>query len=269
MNAPVLVIEGVHHSFGPIEVLHGVSLSAAKGEVIAMLGPSGCGKTTLLHLAAGLLTTQQGVIRGDFSRRAVMFQQPRLLPWQLTIDNIAIGLRAGGTSRAEARLQASAMGESLGLDAAALSSYPHQLSGGMQSRVALARALVLEPTLLLMDEPFSALDIGLRAQLYRLLLAYRTAHNTSVLMITHDVAEAVRLADRVLVMAAEPGRIVHQQQIQGRPEERDEAAVLVEASRLLEVPAVRDCFGLLHVAGSTNIRRTDARPTVLVPVRSC
>lgn len=244
VNTPVLALERVHHAFGPTEVLQGIDLRLQAGEVVVLLGPSGCGKTTLLHLAAGLHAVQRGQVRGDFSRRAVMFQQPRLLPWLSTLDNVAIGLRARGVARDDARRQAAAMGAAMGLDAQALAAFPQQLSGGMQSRAALARALVLAPALLLMDEPFAALDIGLRRQLQRLLLDHRRTHGTTVLMITHDVSEAARLADRVLVMAAAPGRLVHEHRIDVPAPARDEATVLHEASRLLAVPAVQRCFGL-------------------------
>lgn len=243
-RAAPLTIRGLHHAWGLTEVLRGIELELDAGEVVALLGPSGCGKTTLLHLAAGLLVPQHGQIVVDRGHSAVMFQQPRLLPWQRTIDNIALGLRAAGQARAVARGKAAAMGRALGLDESALHAYPHQLSGGMQSRVALARALVLEPSLLLMDEPFSALDIGLRLQLHALLLEHRAHHGTAVLMITHDVAEAVRLADRVLVMAAAPGRVVHAQSVALPATSRDEGVVVREASRLLSVPAVREAFGL-------------------------
>ncbi|MFT3820168.1 MAG: ATP-binding cassette domain-containing protein [Rubrivivax sp.] len=244
MESPALLIDGVHHAFGPTEVLHDVSLSLRRGEVIALLGPSGCGKTTLMHLAAGLLAPQRGQVLRGAARAAVMFQQPRLLPWKRAVDNIALGLRAQGRRSDAARQQALAVGLELGLDAEALQAYPDQLSGGMQSRVALARALVLQPQLLLMDEPFSALDIGLRAQLHRLLLRQRARTDLSVLMITHDVQEAVRLADEVLVMAGQPGRIVHRRTIEGPAEARDDRAVLLEAGRLLEEPAVAQAFGL-------------------------
>ena len=173
-----------------------------------------------------------------------MFQQPRLLPWQTTADNIALSLRAQGMARAAARERAHAMGAMLGLDAEAMVAYPHQLSGGMQSRAALARALVFEPDLLLMDEPFAALDIGLKAQLHRLLLRHQAGKGTAVLMITHDLMEAVRLADTVLVMAAGPGRIVHQHSPQAPALARTDAMVYHETAELLRVPAVRAAFGL-------------------------
>ena len=247
MTSAALSIDGLHHAFGPTEVLHGVSLALHAGEVLALVGPSGCGKTTLMHLAAGLLPPQQGRVQwgpGVETHRAVMFQQPRLLPWKRSLDNIALGLRARGRRGDAARARSREMGLELGLDDEALNAYPDQLSGGMQSRVALARALVLQPGLLLMDEPFSALDIGLRAQLYRLLLRQRARSQLAVLMITHDLHEAVRLADRVLVMEGPPGRIVHHHAIETPAQDRDDAAVLHEAGRLLAAPPVRRAFGL-------------------------
>jgi NitT/TauT family transport system ATP-binding protein len=244
MTSAALVIDELHHAFGPTEVLHRISLALHAGEVLALVGPSGCGKTTLMHLAAGLLLPQQGRIEWSGARRAVMFQQPRLLPWKRSLDNIALGLRAQGCRGDAARARSRELGLELGLDDEALNAFPDQLSGGMQSRVALARALVLQPGLLLMDEPFSALDIGLRAQLYRLLLRQRARSPLAVLMITHDLHEAVRLADRVLVMEGAPGRIVHHHAIETPAAERDDATVLREAGRLLAAPAVRRAFGL-------------------------
>ena len=136
------------------------------------------------------------------------------------------------------------MGHAVGLDAAALAQFPHQLSGGMQSRAALARALVLEPDLLLLDEPFAALDIGLKAQLHRLLLEHQGARQVAVLMITHDLMEAVRLADSILVMAPDPGRIVHRFDLDLPAAERDDDVVHTATARFLHDADVRASFGL-------------------------
>ena len=243
-NTHQLRVRALRHAYGPTVVLDNVALRVPAGRTVALVGPSGCGKTTLLHLCAGLLEVQEGRITQPFAPTAVMFQQPRLLPWQTTADNIALGLRAQGMARAAARERAHAMGAMLGLDAEAMVAYPHQLSGGMQSRAALARALVLEPDLLLMDEPFAALDIGLKAQLHRLLLRHQREKGTAVLMITHDLMEAVRLADTVLVMAAGPGCIVHQHSPQAPALARTDAMVYHDTAELLRVPAVRAAFGL-------------------------
>ena len=244
MSTPQLSLHGVGYAYGLKTVLEDIELTLPAGRVLALVGPSGCGKTTLLHLCAGLLTVQRGRIESGFQRPAVMFQQPRLLPWKTTRDNIALGLKAAGRPRAECIARAQLMGQSIGLDTAALELFPHALSGGMQSRAALARALVLEPDLLLMDEPFSALDIGLKAQLHHLLLAHQAERGVAVLMITHDLMEAVRLADTVMVMAGEPGRIVYRFKPPAPARLRDDALVHRTTAELLQASVVRAAFGL-------------------------
>jgi NitT/TauT family transport system ATP-binding protein len=244
VSAPALRVRKLHHAFARHEVLDGVDLDLEAGQIVALVGPSGCGKTTLLHLCAGLLHVREGSIDNGFSSQAFMFQQPRLLPWKTALDNIALGLAAVGMARAERERRARELALRLGLSAVDLDRFPHQLSGGMQSRVSLARALVLEPQLLLLDEPFSALDVGLREELYRLLLAHLAARRMGVLMITHDLMEAVRLSDEILVMAPRPGRIVGRFTLALAPERRDEAWIHRNTARLMQQAVVRASFGL-------------------------
>ncbi len=244
MSAPALRVRKLHHAFARHEVLDSVDLDLEAGQIVALVGPSGCGKTTLLHLCAGLLHVREGSIDNGFSSQAFMFQQPRLLPWKTALDNIALGLAAVGMARAERERRARELALRLGLSAVDLDRFPHQLSGGMQSRVSLARALVLEPQLLLLDEPFSALDVGLREELYRLLLAHLAARRMGVLMITHDLMEAVRLSDEILVMAPRPGRIVGRFTLALAPERRDEAWIHRNTARLMQQAVVRASFGL-------------------------
>ncbi len=244
----MLQATALEHRFGARQVLAPIDLSVRPGQCVALVGPSGCGKTTLLRLCAGLLAVQSGHLHNGFARTAVMFQQALLLPWLNTLDNIALGLKARRVPLAQRRQQARAQAAALGLDALALRQYPQQLSGGMQSRAALARALVPSPDALLLDEPFAALDIGLKAHMHRLLQAQRVQRSLAVLMITHDVAEAVTLADTVLVMAAQPGRIVWRLDVAQPPDQRSDEWVLRQTAALLAQAPVRAAFGLPALA---------------------
>lgn len=239
-----LLIEQLYHKYGIVEVLNNINLEVRSGETLALVGQSGCGKSTLLHLVAGLLTCSEGSIRQPFERMACMFQSPRLLPWQSALDNIALGLKARGVGRQARHSQAGALAMRLGLEDDDLHKYPHELSGGMQSRVSLARALILEPELLLLDEPFSALDIGLKQELYQLLRQHVEQKHTTVIMITHDLMEAVRLADRILMMAPKPGRILAQYPLEQPHAQRGDAWTYETGAKLLQEPLVRFGFEL-------------------------
>ncbi len=214
-SAPFLAIESAVFGFpGAARTLDGVSLALAPGEVHGILGRSGCGKTTLLKLAAGLLAPQAGqvTVRGRPAQAAredigFMFQQPTLLEWLSALDNVLLPVPLQRRPAPAETGQAMQLLAQLGLSGLA-DRRPGQLSGGQQSRVALARALVLRPSLLLLDEPFAALDALTREALQEDLLALCAQRGTTVLFVTHDIAEAVFLADRVSVM--DGGRIVHQ-----------------------------------------------------------
>ncbi|MCG6206297.1 ABC transporter ATP-binding protein [Rhodopseudomonas sp. HC1] len=198
---------------GHYESLQPITLRIPEGDFVAIVGPSGCGKTTLLRMAAGLdFPTTGGVIVGNKevsgpgADRAVVFQQFALLPWKTVNENIAFGLKCRGVSAAKSADQVAHYVSLMRLSGHE-QSYPHQLSGGMQQRVAIARSLILDPQLLLMDEPFGALDAQTRIEMQEELIRVTAERRRTVLFITHSVEEAVYLADRVVVMAGRPGRI--------------------------------------------------------------
>ncbi len=253
-----LTIDNLFHKYGIVEVLNNISLSVSSGQTLALVGPSGCGKSTLLHIIAGLLTQSEGRLQQPFERQACMFQSPRLLPWKSALDNITLGLKAARVNRQERHQLAAELAEQLGLDSEDLLKYPHELSGGMQSRVALARALIVRPELLLLDEPFSALDIGLKLELYQLLRRHVEDSGTTVIMITHDLMEAVRLADTILMMAPEPGRILAEYPMTRPHAERDDSWIYQTSVELMQEPMVRLGFELDGVG----ISHADTPPPV-------
>jgi NitT/TauT family transport system ATP-binding protein len=198
---------------GFVHVLDDVNLSVAKGEFVSLVGASGCGKTTLLRIVDGLEPRDEGVVAIDGRvvnepgwDRAVVFQQDSLYPWRSVEQNVWFGLEAQGMRLKERRDRAAELIELVGLQRFA-KHYPHELSGGMRQRVNLARAMAIEPDVLLMDEPFSALDGQTREIMQRELLRIWSERQTTVLFVTHQIDEAVFLSDRVVVLSARPGRI--------------------------------------------------------------
>jgi NitT/TauT family transport system ATP-binding protein len=213
-DAAAIRLDGVDKRFaGGTLALRGVSMAVGASEFVALLGPSGCGKSTVLRLAAGLEAASAGTLHApatlqpEAAQTAFVFQEPTLMPWARVIDNVALPLRLAGHGRAQARDAARAMLHGVGL-AEFAEAYPAQLSGGMKMRVSIARALVTQPRVLLMDEPFAALDEITRGRLNDDLLLWWRARPLAALFVTHSVYEAVYLAQRVLVMSARPGRIV-------------------------------------------------------------
>lgn len=224
-SAVAASVRGLSRTFGERVVLDGMDLDIAPGEFVALIGRSGSGKSTLLRVLAGLdrEVTGQVSVAGPVS---VAFQEPRLVPWKRVLDNVGLGLRAADP-QAAAR---TALAE-VGLTERA-SAWPGTLSGGEAQRASLARALVREPRLLLLDEPFSALDALTRITMHRLVVSLWDRHKPAVLLVTHDVDEALALADRVLVLAE--GRIAHSSPITLlRPRVRDHPDLIALRLKLL------------------------------------
>jgi NitT/TauT family transport system ATP-binding protein len=248
-NEPHIVIESVGAVYdaadGSLVALDGIDLSFERGEFVSIIGPSGCGKSTLLRIVGGLMAPTAGrvLVDGKAPREAqrekqvgFVFQDPSLLPWRTVSDNVRLPLQVN--KRKPAREP------ELLIDLVGLSSfkryYPHQLSGGMQQRVAIARSLVTSPSLLLMVEPFGALDeITRSAMRYELLRIWRSEaqeRNTTVLFVTHSIAEAILLADRVIVFTPQPGRVAADIRIdlpRPRPEEVESEPAFLDYSRQL------------------------------------
>jgi len=196
-----------------VVALQDIDLDVAPGELVVLLGPSGCGKSTLLHLFAGLQQATAGELRSHGEPveapgpdRCLIFQESSLFPWLDVADNVTFGLQLRGMAKKERRALAERLLRTVGLGGA-LGKRPSELSGGMRQRVAIARALAMEPRVLLMDEPFAALDVQTRAKLQDHLLAAYTDSGASVVFVTHQIEEAVALADRIVVFTARPGRI--------------------------------------------------------------
>ena len=206
-------------SRGPVKALENLSATLGQGEFLSVLGPSGCGKSTLLKVVAGLLKPSSGSvmlggapITGPRPDVGIVFQQPTLLPWQSALDNVLLPVRTLGHDLAAGREKAIALLKLVGLEKFA-SHYPSELSGGMQQRVGIARGLVHDPALLLMDEPFAALDAMTREHMMMELQRIWMAAAKSILFITHSIPEAVFLSDRIVVLSERPGRTIREVEI--------------------------------------------------------
>jgi NitT/TauT family transport system ATP-binding protein len=251
-TAPHVTCEHVGHTFagdrGEVEALHDVNLTIHEHEFVCVVGPSGCGKSTLLRIIAGLQTPTTGRVEfhGGAADRTVrgglVVQEHGTFPWLSAIDNVAFGLAIEGMQRSERRARAAAFLARVGLSAFA-HHYPHELSVGMRQRLGIGRAMVVDAPLLLMDEPFAALDAQTRRHMQGELLRLWAADRRTVLFVTHDIDEAVLLADRVIVMSARPGQVLAELAVPfDRPRDlrRDyvRARPLIEdVWRLLEDPA--------------------------------
>jgi NitT/TauT family transport system ATP-binding protein len=229
------------------EAVQDVSLTVAPGEFVCLLGPSGCGKSTLLGALAGHLKPSKGgisvdglAVNGPHAERGLVFQHHTLFPWRRVIDNVAFGLKMQGVGRSERRSRALELLRMVGLQDFA-EHYPAQLSGGMKQRVEIARVLINHPRVMLMDEPFGALDAQTRLMMQQLLLQLWAKIRTTIVFITHDIDEALFLADRILVMSPRPGRIIEEIKVDfARP--RD--ATLVTSAHFTQLK--RRCLELLQ-----------------------
>jgi NitT/TauT family transport system ATP-binding protein len=253
LGPPKIAVASVGHRFGTgrrqVVALHDVNIAVHPGEFVCLLGPSGCGKSTLLYALAGHLSPSGGHItidgvevHGPGPDRLLLFQDHALFPWLSVRQNLEFPLRARGRSRADAAARARAYIGLVHLDGFE-QALPHQLSGGMRMRVQLARALAMDPAVLLMDEPFAALDAQTRSHMHQLLQTIWLRDRKTVVFVTHDVREALVLGDRVVVMAARPGRVLQDLDVNlPRPRDPDDAP-LVELSRRIR-GALREAEGV-------------------------
>jgi NitT/TauT family transport system ATP-binding protein len=244
-GAPVLRVEGVSKVFGhgpaAVQALDRIGLELEPGEFVCLVGASGCGKSTLLHMLAGLDSPTAGQIHVE-GRTALMFQEPALFPWLTVGSNISLALRLRGVPRRERRPKVASMLEMVHLDGLG-ARRPHELSGGMRQRVALARALAQDADVLLMDEPFGSLDAMTRDLLHAELERLWTERHFTALFVTHNVREAVRLADRVVVLTSRPGRVAASFDVR------------IPRPRRIETPAVSALAGEITDRLSREVRR--------------
>jgi NitT/TauT family transport system ATP-binding protein len=225
-------LEGVRRAYGEVLALDGVGLTAAPGEVVAVVGPSGCGKSTLLELICGLQRPDAGSVEAD--RAVLMPQRDLLLPWASALDNAALALRARGVPRSRARAQAAPVFEAFGLGGFE-HARPYELSGGMRQRVAFLRTLLAGAPVLCLDEPFGALDALSRADMQAWLAGALAREPRTVVHVTHDVEEAVVIADRVVVLSARPGRVVTELPVEHpRPRTATDPAIVRLREQALE-----------------------------------
>ncbi|TCJ04711.1 ABC transporter ATP-binding protein [Cytobacillus praedii] len=214
----LLEFNSVSVSFYEEKVIENLSFSLKQGDVIALLGPSGCGKTTILNITSGLIDPTRGKVSLHTKKFGYVFQEPRLLPWRTVIDNILFVMRE--KNKTDKKQKAIEILRMVSLDHVA-NYYPSKLSGGMKQRVSIARALATHPELILMDEPFSALDPKLKYELQQDVIQLIDENHIGIIYVTHDPLEALRLADRIVVLSSQGCSIIHEMKIAKKRNERD------------------------------------------------
>lgn len=236
-----LTFDHVHKNFGDLPVVDGFTSEIKTGELVALVGPSGCGKSTLLHLAAGLEQPTQGSVQADgraitgpHPSRTLVFQEHALYPWLTLEDNVALALEFQNTPKKRAREAAREWLARVSL-AGFEHYYPHQVSGGMRQRAALARAFVAQPKTMLMDEPFGALDALTRLSLQDVLRQLIAQEKPTVLLVTHDVDEALFLADRIVVFSPRPARVLREFNLAHRAKTHDLSDLAAEKREILRL----------------------------------
>ncbi|WP_462382950.1 ABC transporter ATP-binding protein [Pseudomonas sp. Marseille-QA0892] len=240
-----LSFEQVDKRFGKLEVIKGFNGQMAKGELVALVGPSGCGKSTLLHLVAGLekpsagkVTADGQAIRDPGPKRTLVFQEHALYPWLTLVANVAMALEMQGVGKGEAQEKARAWLARVNLIGFE-DYYPHQVSGGMRQRTALARAFIANPEVLLLDEPFGALDALTRMALQDVLRELIEEHKPTVLLVTHDVDEALYLADRILVFSSRPATVLKEFNFSHHEKSHDLSEFAAERKEILALLGIK------------------------------
>lgn len=225
-----------------LTVLENINLKIKEKEFISFIGPSGCGKSTLLNILAGLIPTSSGqvmlknkMIQKPGNDRVMVFQEAALFPWLTVMENVLFGLKIKDINKDKAYQKALKQLQAVQLEDFK-DSYPHQLSGGMKQRVAIARALVLDPEILLMDEPFGALDEQTRLMLHQQLIKLWQQTEKTIVFVTHNIREAVKLSDRIIVFGSNPGRIIEEFKIdKAQPRERENPALIKVENKILKL----------------------------------
>lgn len=230
----LLRLEGVTHAYLGRSVLEDIHLAVEAEQIVALVGTSGCGKSTLLHIAAGLIEPVRGRVVRRHQRHGVVFQEPRLLPWATARGNIDYALRRQGLDAAARRAAVARVAAGVALAARDLDKYPSELSGGMAQRVAVARALAIQPDFVCLDEPFSALDVGLKRRLQDLTIAALDQAGVSALFVTHDLAEAARVAHRIVILDRAGRGLAGTYDLPGRPGQRSDREVFEMVDTLLQ-----------------------------------
>lgn len=246
-----LTLTGIGHSFFGRTVLSRISLSIRSGEIVALVGPSGCGKSTLAHIAAGLIAAREGRVVQGYRRHAMVFQDPRLLPWRSAAGNIAYPLELSGRSRRASELHVREAARMVQFEECDLDKYPAELSGGMRQRVAIARAIAIEPDFIFFDEPFTALDVALKRRMQDLVIEAAQKNQFAALFITHDLMEAIRVAHRIVIMHHTGRGLVGERVIDGEPGRRDDAFTFASMQAFL-----RSDVAFAHIHDVNERRRT-------------